>query len=71
MTQSYCATLYLSNQGSLVVSLHKLTLDLNPKTHNSKYERGHANIYLVLTYEKHHEALTMLGEGLIGMPLLR
>ena len=61
-----CVTLYPFGQGSLQVSLLKSTLDLNPKTHSSKHERGHANTSLALTHEKHHEALTMLAEGLIS-----
>ena len=73
-TQFFCVPLYLSNQGSLSVSLHKstldLTLDLNPKICNSKHERGHAHISLALTHEKHLEALPMLAKGLISKPLL-
>ena len=69
-TQFYYATLYPSDQGSLLVSFHKSALDLHPKTRSSKHERGHADISLALTYEKHHEALTMMEDGLIGMPLL-
>ena len=58
-----------SYQGSLLVSPRKLTLDLHPKIRNSKHERGHVNISLASTHEKHHEASTMLVEGLIVMPL--
>ena len=68
---SFCITPYPSDKGSLLVCLHKLTLDLHPKIHNPKHEKGHANISLASTYEKHHEALTMLVEGLIDKPLHR
>ena len=69
MAPSYCATPYPSNQGSLQVSPHKLTLDLHPNIHNLKHERDRTNISLASTREKYHEALTTLAEGLIDMPL--
>ena len=61
--QSCYVTLYLFDQRSLPVFLHKSALDLHPKTHSSRHERGDANISSALTHEKHHEALTMLAEG--------
>ena len=71
MTQFYCVIPYLSDQGSLSISLRKLTLDLHPKIQNSKHETGHTNISLASTHEKCHEALTILVEELIDMPLHR
>ena len=66
-----CVTPYLFDQGSSLVSLHMSTLDQHPETHSLKLKRGHANTFLALTRGKHHAALTMLVEGLIGMLLHR
>ena len=71
MAQSYCVTPYSFDQGSLLVSPRKSTLDLHPNICNLKHKRGHTNISLASTHEKHHEVLTMLTEGLIDMPLHR
>ena len=68
----YCITLYPFYQRSLSVSLRKSTLDQHPKTHNSKYEKGHANISPALTCKaKHHATSPMLAKGPIVMLLHR
>ena len=69
MPRSCCATPYHSDRGSLPVSRCRSALDLHPKIHNSKHRRGHESISTSLRHGIYYEALTILTEGLIGMPI--
>ena len=69
----YYVTLYRFSQRSSSVSCRKSTLDQHPKTHSSKYERGHANIFFNIDMwkKKYHATSPMLAKGPISMLLHR